>query len=281
MQSLDPIFSLLKPATPMGILDIGASYVAEDPPYKNLLLSGMARLIGFEPNEKSCEELRTRYGAPHKFFPFFIGDGTLATFHETNWVATGSLFPPNTKLLEKFNMLHEMTTPVAQHAVQTKRLDDIPELGDVDFMKLDAQGSELSVLQHARRVLQDVTVLQVEVEFIRLYENQPLFADVDMYLRDQGFVFHTFTGFGSRCFKPLVINGDPAAGINQYLWSDAVYVRDWMNLDSIQTDKLVKFAMICAEIIKSPDLCMHLLSHLDARTGSSHAPNYLKKLQGK
>ncbi|NBY67783.1 MAG: hypothetical protein EBQ58_02855 [Betaproteobacteria bacterium] len=52
-----------------------------------------------------------------------------------------------TPLLEKFNMLHEMTTPVAQHAVQTKRLDDIPELGDVDFMKLDVQGSELSVLQ--------------------------------------------------------------------------------------------------------------------------------------
>lgn len=65
-------------------------------------------------------------------------------------------------------------------------------------MKLDVQGSELSVLQHARRVLQDVTALQVEVEFIRLYENQPLFAYVDMFLRDQGFVFHTFTGFGSR-----------------------------------------------------------------------------------
>lgn len=281
MHRLDSIFTLLKPSTPIGVLDIGASDLGEPPLYKNLLLTGMGRLIGFEPDEKACAALIARHGAPNKFFPYFIGDGNMATYHETNWVATGSLFPPNTKLLEKFNMLHEIMTPVAQHAVQTKRLDDVQDLGEVDFIKLDAQGSSLSVLQNAQRVLKDVTVLQVEVEFLRMYQNQPLFADVDIFLRSQGFAFHTFLGFGSRCFKPLVANNDEAIGINQYLWSDAVYVRDWMNLDSVSNDKLVKYALICAEIMKSPDLCMHLLSHLDARTGSSHASNYLKKLQSK
>ncbi|MCE9620190.1 MAG: FkbM family methyltransferase [Planctomycetes bacterium] len=279
----DPIsFSpLFKPTTPIGILDIGASHVGTDPPYKELLTSGLGRLIGFEPNEAACEKLRQMFGPPHQFFPYFIGDGKAATYYETNWVATGSLFRPNTKLLEKFNMLHELTTPVAEHPVQTTRLDDVQGIGDVDFIKLDIQGSELSVLQNAQRVLKDATVVQVEVEFVPMYENQPLFADVDIFMRSQGFAFHAFPMFGSRCFKPLVVDANPMQGLNQCLWSDATYVRDWMKLDELSPDKLGKFAVLCADIIKSPDLCLHILTHLDARSGSTYCGSYLRKLQGK
>ena len=53
-------------------------------------------------------------------------------------VVTGSLFEPNTPLLEKFQNLAEFVTSVVTHTVTTKRLDDIPEIGD--FEKLtDAQ----------------------------------------------------------------------------------------------------------------------------------------------
>jgi FkbM family methyltransferase len=273
-----PLSAIVAPASPIGVLDVGASFVGEPPPYQPLLQSGAARLIGFEPDVQACEKLRALYGPPSMFFPYFIGDGRPGTYYQTNWAPTGSLFKPNRRVLEAFQNLHEVMTLVAEHPVQTKRLDDIEDLGDVDFIKLDVQGAELMVLQGAQRVLKDVSVVQVEVEFLELYENQPLFADVDRFLRGQGFAFHTFFGFGSRCFKPTLLGNDPNKGIRQLLWSDAVYVRDWSQLAALSEDKIAKYATLLHDVIGSPDLCLGLLMHLDSRAGTEHGKRYLAKL---
>jgi protein O-GlcNAc transferase len=273
-----PLSAIVAPASPIGVLDVGASFVGEPPPYEPLLQSGAARLIGFEPDAQACEKLRALYGPPSMFFPYFIGDGRPGVYYQTNWGPTGSLLKPNRRVLEAFQNLHELMTLVAEHPVQTRRLDDIEDLGDVDFIKLDVQGAELMVLQGAERVLKDVSVVQVEVEFLELYENQPLFADVDRFLRGQGFTFHTFTGFGLRCFKPMLLGNEPNKGIKQLLWSDAVYVRDWLNLAALSTDKIAKYATLLHDVIGSPDLCLGLLMHLDSRAGTEHGKRYSAKL---
>lgn len=273
-----PLSDIVKPASLVSIVDIGASFLGEKPPYQPLMQAGTARLIGFEPNAAECEKLRQLYPAPSLFLPHFVGDGSAATFYETNWAATGSLYKPNRALVSAFQNLHELMTLVAEHPVQTRRLDDIEEIGDVDFVKLDAQGAGLPVLRGGERVLKSVSVVQVEVEFLELYEGEPLFADVDRYLRSQGFVFHTFLGFGSRCFKPLLAGGNPNRGINQMLWSDAVYVRDWARLAALPGDKIVKYAALVHEIYGSADLCHYLLAHLDSRAATSHAQAYAEKV---
>lgn len=270
--------AIVKPASSIGVLDVGASFVGEPPSYEPLLQSGAARLIGFEPDVEACEKLRELYGPPSTFFPYFIGDGRPGVYYQTNWGPTGSLLKPNRRVLEVFQNLHELMTLVAEHPVQTRRLDDVEGLGDVDFIKLDVQGAELMVLQGAERVLKDVSVVQVEVEFLEMYENQPLFADVDRYLRGQGFKFHTFLGFGSRCFKPMLVNNDPNKGIHQILWSDALYVRDWLKLEALSADKIINYATLLHEVVGSPDLCLGLLEHLDSRAGTAHAKRYMEKM---
>jgi len=258
------------------ILDVGAMMLGAEAPYGKLVENKRARLIGFEPNEEECRKLNDTYGAPHRFLPFFIGDGAAATFYETNFPMTGSLYKPNKALLEKFNYLEELTRLVQEHPTQTRRLDDLADLGNVDFFKIDVQGGELNVFKGAARTLASTLVIQTEVEFVSLYEGQPLFAEVDSYLRGQGFQFHTFLSFGQRAFKPVGFSDNPARGLRQYLWSDAIYVRDWMNLDALSVEQIKKYAVLLDHLYQSKDLVCMLLSHIDARTGANHTADYLR-----
>jgi FkbM family methyltransferase len=259
------------------ILDIGAA-IGERPPYQALVDVGRARVIGFEPNAQECERLNREYGEPHSFFPYFVGDGKPAVFHETNWNLTGSLYAPNSPLLEKFQNLAEVVRPVAKHPVSTRRIDDIDEIQSVDLIKIDVQGGELAIFQNALRALASTLVIQTEVEFVELYQGQPMFADVDKFLRGKGFQFHAFNGFGMRAFKPIVINGNVNAGVRQVLWSDALYVRDWMSLEGLDAVALQKYSVLAHDLLQSPDLAHLVLEALDKKTGSNFATQYLRRL---
>src|SRR5262249_49269140 len=151
---------------------------------------------------------------------------------ECNFSMTSSLFEPNTALLAKFQNLEEAVRVVERWPVETKRLDDIPEVRETDFLKVDVQGAELLVFRGGERMLNDVLVVQTEVEFVPLYKDQPLFADVDTFLRGRGFQFHRMSWTG-RTFKPLILNNDANAAMSQMLWGDAIYVRDFMAFDQL------------------------------------------------
>ena len=260
------------------VLDIGAA-LGEQPSYQSLVNAGRARIIGFEPNAVECERVNKKYGEPHRFFPYFVGDGQPATFHETNWVQTGSLYEPNSPLLEKFQNLAEIVRPVATHPVNTTRLDDIAEIDDADFIKIDVQGSELPIFRNASRALSRALFVQTEVEFVEIYRDQPMFADVDKFLRGNGFQFHTFVGFGGRAFKPLLANNDPNKAFRQALWADAMYARDWMRLDALDETKLRKYAILAHDLLQSYDLAHLVLGELDRRTGAALAAAYLSRLR--
>lgn len=263
------------------VVDIGAAY-SETPVYEALIASGRARLTGFEPDREACRRLSERFGPPHRFFEYFVGSGGPATFHETNWALTGSLFEPNSPLLEKFQNLAEVVTPKANWPVETVRLDDVPGLDAMDFLKIDVQGAELMIFENAPRLLSRCQVVHCEVEFVELYRGQPLFAEVDACLRRMGFQFHTFAGISGRPFKPLARDPKALQPIRQYLWADAIYVRDWMRLEKVDTPELKKYALLAGEMLGSPDLCHLLLSELDRRSespaGGAMAASYLRHL---
>lgn len=264
---------LLAEGETIHVLDVGAALLL-DPPYQSLLDAGRARITGFEPDEQARQKLQQHYGSSHVFYPHFVGAGGPATFHETNWGCTGSLYAPNTPLVAKFHRLDEVMQPVARHAVQTVALNDLAEIRDVDFIKIDVQGAELSVLENASRLLGDVLVIQTEVEFVSLYQDQPLFADVDRFLRGAGFQFHTFAEVAGRSFRPLIPKGGEFAPVRQFLWADAIYVADWMQLERLAPERLRRYAVLAHDVLHSYDLAHLLLQELDRRSGELSADLY-------
>lgn len=266
--------TLIRSENVITVLDVGAS-LTDTAPYQPLVDAGLARVIGFEPNKDECEKLKERHGATHEFYPYFVGDGSQAIFRETNWFATGSLFRPNKRLLELYQNLHEVTTLVAEHPIQTVALDDIEEISDVDYIKIDVQGAELSIFKHAERLLKGVSIIQTEVLFVEYYEGQPFFADIDSFLRGQGFQFVKFTGFGMRALKPIVMYNNPSLG-NQIIWSDAIYMRDLLKLDPVPVDKLIRLATIVHDVYGLYDFALYLLNIIDAKQGSAVGEKYLE-----
>lgn len=101
-----------------------------------------------------------------------------------------SFLEPNWEFIRQFPDAGRFET-VRTIRLKTDRLDDVLQrngIGDVDLAKLDTQGTELAILQGAERVLASQLVgLEVEVSFSPIYAGQPLFCEVDSFVRRHGF----------------------------------------------------------------------------------------------
>ncbi|MCX7935938.1 MAG: FkbM family methyltransferase, partial [Planctomycetota bacterium] len=172
----------------------------------------------------------------------------------------------------------ELMRVVRRAQIETKKLDDIPELDDADYIKMDIQGAELDAIQGGRKTFAQAVVVETEVEFVPLYAEQPLFADVDTALRGLGFMFHRFKAICGRTAKPLLVNNDPNAAMSQMLWADAVYVKDMLAWHTLPPAKLLKMVLILHEVYRAYDLCHLALQAYDSLCHSALAPRYLQAL---
>ncbi len=273
------IFSLIdEPIPEITIVDVGAMDVGGEMPFQPLLDCGRAQLIGFEPVEQACEELNRRAAANMRYLPRFIGDGSARPFHITRAAMSSSLYEPNSKLLSYFQNLEPYMQVDRTVTVQTCRLDDVAEIADVDLLKSDVDGAELDVFLGAPRVLQSALIVQCEVHFVPLYQDAPLFADIDADLRRRGYLFHTFEGHAGRTFKPLTLTGHPFRGLKQWLWADAVYVKSFEHFAELPSEKLLKLAVILHDVYRSYDLCAVALQQYQIQTGHNIGQRYVDRL---
>lgn len=82
----------------------------------------------------------------------------------------------------------------------------------IDFVNMDLEGSELEVLKSASKSLPKIKILLVEVQFIKLFENNSLFSEIEIFLRQKGFQFKNF--YHSYVNKDNQLTGADALFIN-------------------------------------------------------------------
>jgi FkbM family methyltransferase len=277
--SLASLLGVLVP--PIRIVDIGALWLGDGAlPYGPLLESGRASVIGFEPIAEACESLNQRFQQQHHLYlPYAIGDGEKHLFHRCNSDMTSSLFEPDLTWMNLFQNLPELCQVTSVQEIDTHRLDDVKEVSSVDYLKIDVQGAELDVLKGATRVLKDALVIHTEVEFSPIYRGQPLFADIDQFLRAQGFMFHRFLALKGRPLASLAASGEAFRTVRQVLWSDAVYIRPILGWNDLATESLLRLAVILHEMYESFDFSAKLLQMYDDRTGTDYCPRYISMVE--
>lgn len=259
------------------VVDVGASPLGT-PVWARLLQHDKADVVAFEPDEGQFAALQAQ--AHPRVVPVqaAVGDGEEHTLHVCKLPGLTSLLKPRTDVLERFHGFAEWAQVVRTIPMATRRLDDIEEARGCHFLKLDVQGSELSILQHAAEVLSSCLVVQLEAQFVPFYEDQPLFGELDSAMHEAGFWLHKFEPLQSRVFKPLMLGDDIYAGMSQILWTDAIYVRRFVDFDGLDADALHRVALLAHDVYESLDLASLALVKLDERDGGNRQPRYIDAL---
>lgn len=274
--------SLLAPQRPTAIVDIGAGVYGEAPPYAKLLAGGFATLAGFEPQVELCAAANAKAAAGERYFPYVISDGRDQTFYQCRYPAMSGLKKPNPWRLYQFTPLAQWGEVVATSTVQTRRLDDLVEVAEMDLLKIDVEGSELDVFRNGRKKLERAVVVFTEASFVPIYDDQALFGDIDVELRSLGFMPHYIAGQFCRMIAPMMpIGTGGATGIRQIHAVDVVYVRDFAKADELSGEQLKHMALIAHHCLDSYDLAFRCIFELAKRgaTAEGNKDHYLELMK--
>lgn len=183
------MYEKILPGRKLGLVDVGASGGLE-PRWQPI--GPALRSFLFEPDERSYRDL---VGKGASVFQtaldraqgsrdlFLCRKPQVSSFIEPEAAFVGR-FPDSAR----FDVLERV--PVTTDTMD-RCLGDQRDL--IDFIKLDTQGSELFILEGAQSILAAPVVgLEVEVEFVALYRDQPLFGDVCAFLKARGYEFFDF-----------------------------------------------------------------------------------------
>lgn len=229
------------------VVDVGALPLPHSgtPLYAPLVKLELARVTPFDPQMGGLA----------------IGDGKPATMHICTYEGWASLLRPSETALNTFPSFREQALVIDEGPIETHQLDCL-NLAPIDFLKVDAQGSELAVLEGARTALKQAAAVQIEVPFVGLYENQPPFWAIDRELHAQGFLLHAFVGIKRWPIANLMTANAP----NQLLEADAIYVRDYVHGVNAMTDRsLQSLSQIAKYCLGSLDLALHCENLLTKR----------------
>ncbi len=195
------------------ILDAGAGHGRVS--RRLLALFPEARVFAFEPNPAYRQTLAALAERNPRFTPLFAA--LAARYGEADLRVMCS--PGNTSLFRPGSSLQAVDPEGARLErvirVGTVSLDRWAEeqaAPPMQILKFDIQGAELEALKGAAGILRETVVLVYsEVFFNPLYRGGALFADIDGFLREHGFVLHDL-------YKPKY---HPSG---QILWANAIYV---------------------------------------------------------
>lgn len=266
---IEPAFSEYYRKYPLVLIDVGASGGVE-PNWK--LAKKYLQVVGFEPDRQEYANLVKKEDRNIKYLNTGLHkEKTALDYYLTRKQQTSSIFKPNTGFLNKFPEVERFDI-TGKTKIETDTIDNqfkVHNISEADFIKIDTQGSELFILQGATETLRNhVFGLEVEVEFVELYQNQPLFSDVDSFIRKQGFQLFDIQG----AYWKRTIGKDYGRKRGQLVFGNTLYLRTPENFNEVM-DKIQDSIAKKSKVLKAISICFlygyfdYALEVLDTASG--------------
>ena len=151
----------------------------------------LMKVFAFEPNKEEFNRLKKE---SHKNITWVNQAASYKTGNSKIYIpkrTTGaSLLEPNMNVHDRFGDSNYWGKIQKKNifCISLKDYLKNQKINKIDLIKLDTQGSELSILKGmGNSYLSSLLAIEVEVEFVEFYKNQPLFFDINKYLTSKGF----------------------------------------------------------------------------------------------
>lgn len=234
------------------------------------------RIVGFDMDTEECQRLNA-LDQRVRYLPVALGKmAGQQTVYVANNSAGTSLYRTDPRYFARFTA--EQNQKVDREiTVETIPLSSaLQSIGQPDFIKLDAEGAELEILQGGQDLLKSTLGILTEVRFTSALSRCPIFWEVEKYMREHCFELFDLDVYRlSRRSLPYPYlysnyydDGRPAAGPStqgQVLWGDALYLRDFLRDTKSQTPRTIIGAGCLFEIFGLNDCAAELiLAHRSA-----------------
>ena len=205
--------TLLKGKNVTGILDAGASTGRITG--KFLKVFPQAKAYAFEPQPMYRERLNELATQDPRISPQFLALGEQKGSLElqiTESAGCTSLFKPSARMNEMYPDEAAIKETATVDVVSIDEWREEHGNPEIEVMKFDIQGGELAALRGAQKTLRESTLLvYTEILFNPLYEGGALYSDIDLCLREAGFMLYNM-------YKPKTDKN------GMLMWSNAIFV---------------------------------------------------------
>lgn len=252
-KSASKVRALRQNQASLNVVDVGSRGA---PPPELLPLRTISSYTGFDAsyNAQFHDPGHTSRWANYKVKQSFIGrrNESIEFYHYSDGGLSSALkFNPSYGF--EFTDAYSVdSTEVIPTSSLSESLDY--DIADVDFLKLDTQGTELDILRSEG--VSSIPLVEIEVEFIEVYSGQPLFGDVFNHMVSNGYRLLWLTRhFGS----PRGVN---SLGRGSLVFGEALFGFSTTRALELEPSRFENYLLLLASY-GHPDFAEYLLKQRD------------------
>jgi FkbM family methyltransferase len=217
---------------PIGVWDVGARW-GVDPMFHPI--PEICSVVSFEADAVEAERLRSQAPPEGAWAAYTVSAAVLAgkpgpvTFHLLGKPNNSSIHPARRLPIERYGFLG--FDLVSKLELMATTVDDLRAqasnsgLPAPEIVKIDVQGAEHEIFEGARKTLAEHCLCIVcEAQLMPTYQDIKLFSEIELLLRDIGFVFYGFLDPQHRATKR--IDKRRSFGRERLIQADAVFFKD-------------------------------------------------------